>query len=358
MQAKLLWTLPWDADWATAACFLGERRVAAGNNLGEILLWDLPDNPGATAPLPTRRLDGHTNTVTRLLPTPDGKTLLSSSCDHGVRCWDVAAPAGADAKLVLNARTRDDLTRRRSSRIPPPLEVTVKTQQSSRALSGHKEWVSGLSLSADGKTLLSGDDGGQVVVWDLPAGKEVRRWKIKGWCQAVALSPDAKLALISERVHLVFDSGRHAGVKLWDATTGTLKFDLDTIFKGMYLSAAAFAPDGKVLAIGRGGEVDGLNGKVTLIDPTTGKKTRELTPGHEHGITDLAFTPDGKHLASSGRDTLIRLWEVSSGKLVAELGKSRGGQFKDWIHAIAFSPSGKLLVGADMVGAVHVWSVT
>src|SRR4051794_14493484 len=153
MDPKLLWSLPWDADWVTAVCFLGERRVAAGNNLGEILLWDLPDKAAAPAPLPSRRLDGHTNIVTRLLPTPDGKTLLSSSCDHTIRCWDAEVAGSGSVPLVLTARTREYLTRGRSSRVPAPVEATVKTQQGGRVLSGHKEWVSGMSLSRDGKTL-------------------------------------------------------------------------------------------------------------------------------------------------------------------------------------------------------------
>src|SRR5262245_12098965 len=103
MEPKLLWTMPWDADWVTAVCFLGERRVAAGNNLGEILVWDLPEKPSVPAPLPSRRLDGHTNTITRLL-TPDGKTLLSSSCDHAIRSWDVEGTSAGSATLILNAR--------------------------------------------------------------------------------------------------------------------------------------------------------------------------------------------------------------------------------------------------------------
>jgi WD40 repeat protein len=357
-MATLLWTLPWDADWVTAVCFLGERRLAAGNNLGQVLVWDLPDKPGDPAPLPARRLDGHTNTITRLLLMPDGRTLLSSSYDHSIRCWDVNGTGGDSVTVSLNARKREYLIRGRASKIPALVEATVKTQPSLRVLAGHREWVSGMSLTRDGKVLLSGDDGGHVLVWDREAGKELRRWKVRGWCYAVAVSPDGKQALISERLPLIFDSGRRDAVKLYDATTGKEQHDLGTTFKGMYLSAADFSPDGKVLAVGRGGEVDGLNGKVFLVDPATGKKTRDFGPGHEHGITDLAFHPDGKQVASSGRDTVVRIWDVSSGKQVQELGKPRGGQFKDWIHAVSFSPDGKRLAAADMAGFVHVWSLT
>ncbi len=356
MEPKLVWTLPWDVDWVTSVCIIG-KRLFAGNNLGQILAWELPDKSDAPAPLPLLRLDGHTNVITRLLAMPDGKTLLSSSYDHAIRAWDATAAGTSESKVVLNARTREDLIRRSSSKVPAPLDATVKTLSASRLFEGHREWVMAMSLTRDGKTLVSGDDGGQVIVWDREAAKEVRRWKIKGWAYAVAVSPDGKQALASERLPLVFDSGRHAGVKLWYATTGKLQFDLGDVFKGQHLSAAAYSLDGKVLALGRGGEVDGLNGKVSLIDPATGKKTHELMPGHEYGVTDLAFHPDGKHLASSGRDTVVRLWDVASGKLVKELGKPRGGQFKDWIHAVSFSSDGRWLAAADMAGAVQVWSL-
>jgi WD40 repeat protein len=359
-KAALVWTLPWDADWVTAVSFLGNtRKVAAGNNLGQILLWELPEKAGGPAPKPTRRLDGHSNVVSRLVSTSDGRWLISSSYDHTIRCWDMQAEAKETGSVVLNERARYEAANRRSGPKPPePVEVKVQTQQSARVLSGHGEWVTALALSRDEKLLLSGDDGGQVIVWDREAGKEVRRWKTpRGWVYALALSPDSKQSVVTERVPLIFDSGRHDGVKLWDATTGQVQRDLGTDFKGMHLAAAAYSLDGKLLALARGGETSGAEGKVYLVDPATGKKVRELLPGHLNGATDLAFHPDGKHLFSCGRDTLVRIWDTTSGKLVKELGKSRGGQSKDWIHALSFSADGRWLAAADMVGAVQVWSL-
>jgi WD40 repeat protein len=356
-KAALAWTLPWDADWVTAVSFVGSsRRLAAGNNLGQVLVWDLPEKPGGHPPSPVRRLEGHTNVVTRLLSTPDGR-LLSSSFDHSIRCWDLQAAAAGTEAVVLNARTIADASsesgRRAGKKIPPPVEAKVEVQKACRLLDGHREWVQGLSRSRDGSLLLSGDDAGEVVLWE--AGKELRRWKVKGWCYALALAPDGNQALVSERLPLVFDSGRHADVRLWDATAGKPQGELEADFKKIYISSAAYSPDGKVLALGRGGEADGASGKVFLIDPATGKKVRELAPGHEYGVTDLAFHPDGRHLASAGRDTVVRIWDTAGGKLVKELGKPRGGQFKDWIHAVSFSADGRWLAGADMAGGVQVW---
>src|SRR5438309_2168732 len=91
-RARLVWTLPWDADWVTAVRFLGPgRKLAAGNNLGDILLWDLPEKLEGEAPKPTRKLSGHTNCVSRLLSSRDGRWLLSASYDHTIRSWDMQA---------------------------------------------------------------------------------------------------------------------------------------------------------------------------------------------------------------------------------------------------------------------------
>jgi WD40 repeat protein len=355
-KAAVAWTMSWDADWVTAVTFLGPTRtVAAGNNLGEILLWELPDKVGMPTPSPLRRLDGHTNAITRLLSTPDGRHLISASNDHSIRVWDVKAATSGSATIQLNERTREDLKRRGASKMPAPISARVDLQKAERVLEGHREWILGLSLSADGKTLASGDDGGVVIVRDLAGGKEKRRWTVKGWVYALALSPDASRAFVSERVPLVFDSGRHAGAKVWDAVKGEVRLDLDKTYAKEYLSAAVFSPDGKTLALGRGGEID--MAKVTLIDPDSGKKLWETPKGHRYGVTDLAFHPYGKILASAGRDTMIRLWQASDGKLVKELGKPRGGQFQDWIHAISFSADGLWLAAADMVGQVQVWSL-
>jgi WD40 repeat protein len=354
-KPTLVWTLTWDADWVTAVAFLGSsRRVAAGNNLGGVLVWELPEKPGGDPPTPSLKLDGHTNCVSKLACTPDGKTLLSASYDHTVRLWDTAASAAGEEKLVLNAMAIADAERRKNNgaKVPPPRPATVGVVKASQVFDAHKEWVTALELSRDGKTVISGDDGGHVVVWDAASKQVAKRWQVKGWVAALALSPDQKQACVGERVPLVFDTGRHAGVKLWNVATGAAAFDLSAEFKGTHLGAAAYSPDGKVLVVGRGGESEGT---LTLVDPVAGKKGKALAPIHQYGVTDLAFHPDGKHFASAGRDTVVRVWEAATGKLVSELGKPRGGQFKDWVHAVSWSADGAWLAAADMAGAVQVW---
>ena len=355
-DAKKLWSLQWDVDWVTAVSFVGNNKIAAGNKLGDILVWDLPTSPGDKAPPPTRRLAGHTNEITRLLTTPDQKTLISASNDHTIKYWDMQSQSGQPGSVVLNARPIYEAEARKK-KAPAVMEAKVQVQKWGRELNGHKDWVLGLSMTPDGKTLLSGDDKGEVVVWDLPSGKEVRRWKLGGWAWGLGISPDGQSAIIAERVPLVFDAGARSGLKIWNVQTGTIKVDLGKEHKER-MSATAYSPDGKWLAICRGGEANGLSGKVTLLDPATGKKLRETSPGHLDGATDLAFHPDGKHLFSAGRDTLVKIWRMEDGKHMRDLGQGRGGQFKDWICAIAISPDGKRLAAADMAGQVQIYALT
>src|SRR5262249_51951258 len=154
-----------------AVAWLGPSRwVAAGNNRGDILLWELPDKAGA-AVLPVRRLDGHANAVSRLLATPDGKRLVSASYDHSVRVCDPHAAAAGTDTAALNATAGEEALKRRSAKVPEPITAKVETVKAERTFDGHEDWVQGLSLSADGTVLADGDDGGRVIVREL-AGKE------------------------------------------------------------------------------------------------------------------------------------------------------------------------------------------
>ncbi len=359
-KAALAWTIPWDADWVTAVALIGgPRRLAAGNRQGQIFLWDLPEKPEGPVPAPIRRLDGHTNAITALAATPDGRWLISTSYDHTARLWDLEAKPTGSEGVVLDPKAREAAAKKTGK----PADMTgvqVEIQQAAKVIDAHKEWVRGLSLSGDGKRMLTGDDRGVAILWDIPEAREVRRLQVKGWLQAVALTPNAQLAVTCEF------TPRYAqfpnAIQLWDLTTGELKLDLGKEFKRgsgsgvIGMTAAAFAPDGKGLALGQGGEVESGNAKVYLVDPANGKKLHELA-GHQYGVTSLVFHPDEKHLASCGRDTVVRIWQAADGKQIKELGKPRGGQFKDWLHALAISTDGRRLATADMAGQVQVWSL-
>ena len=346
-DAKVIFTLPWNSEVISAVAFIGNDRVAAGNKNGDILIWNLPAK-GSDKLEPVRRLVGHTGAINRLLVTPDGKTLISASNDRTLRYWDALSDAGEPGKVVLNDGTPLKGVVEKVDKLPnlpPAHEVKVVVQKPIKELTGHKEWIQALAVSSEGTRLVSGDDQGIIIVWDLPAGKELNRWQCKDWVRSLAISPDGKTVAVSQhrpgRDKIVVPPSFH----FWEIETGKMKVDLTKEITGG-MSAVAYSPDGKRLAMCRGNiEQEGPTGKVTLLDPSTGKKIREFTPGHSRGANDIAFHPDGKHLFSAGRDQLVKIWQLEDGKLVRDLGKFAERGY--WITSISISPDGRLLAAAD-----------
>ena len=278
--------------------------------------------------------------------------------------------------MVLDSDTRQREARRLGKKEPPPAPgITVETQKAAHVLEGHAEWVHALGVSGDGKRIISGDAAAQVIVWDLAGHKPVAKWSGHpwNWIVAASLSPDGQTALVSEYRYKRddFDIPTPA-LKVWDATSGKEKLDLLKVqfpkikptdrsygaaqvwrsFVANGLIATAFAPDGKLVAVVQGGETD--TGKVHLLDAASGKLLRTVS-GHLNGVTDVIFSPDSKYVISAGRDTCARVCQVADGKEVAVLGSPRGGQFKDWLSAVALSPDGRFLAATDIAGLVHVW---
>ena len=358
-DAKVVHTLPWNSEAITSVAFVGNDKVAAANKGGDILIWNLSVQDGET-PGPVRHLAGHRNEINRILVTPDGKTLISASSDHRVRYWDALSEDGESGTVNLSGFPRAAVIQLNAKppERPEPVEVKVVVQQATRELPGHKEWVHGLAQTPDGKTLVTGDDKGVVIVWDLPAGKEIRRWRTKYWARALGISPDGKTVAASEYNSLRSpekEKDSYRAFRLWNVETGEPKLDLSKDIKET-MAAVKYSADGKWLAVcaGHSGE-EKPKGKVMLLDPETGKMVRELAPPHLLGATDLAFHPDGQHLFSSGRDQLVKIWQLEDGNYVRDFGqaKERG----DWISALSISPDGRLLAAADMKGQIVVYSL-
>ena len=165
------------------------------------------------------------------------------------------------------------------------------------------------------------------------------------FARAVAFSPDGKLLATGAADHTV---------KLWDVAAGNLLrtlssdgYTLTNLFPSRSepykFWSVAFSPDGKLLATGSDDDM------VRVWDVVTGSLLRTLS-GHTSYVYSVSFSPDGKLLAS-GTGKTIRLWDVATGSLVRTL----TGDINS-VRSVAFSPDGKLLAeGGD--GKVKLWSV-
>lgn len=363
-EAKVIHAFQWNSDVVSAVAFIGNDKVAAANRRGDILIWNLSAS-GDKSPNPARRLVGHTGPINRLLVSPDGKTLISAGNDRTVKFWNALKSDGDPGTIVMNDGYVRAGVSEKVAKLPdppPPITVKVVEQKPIREFTGHKEWIWGLALSRDGKTLVSGDDAKLVILSDAQTNTEQRRWKVKQYIRSLDISPDGKLVVTAEEFPHLSEKEGDRGLRGWDAQTGAMKFDVSKGLSGG-VTTVRFSDDGKYLAFCVGSlDRDGPAGKVFLLNPTTGEKVRELTPSHLRGAADLAFHPDGKHLVTCGRDRAVKIWRLSDGAQVHEINlplhdKSKKGPFTPMLHAISISPDGKLLAVADSVGQVVVYAL-
>ncbi len=382
------------APVAAFAFSADSKRLASGATDGIIKVWD------AAAGQLDFSCKGHVQPVISLAWTPDGHSLVSGSVEGLVKVWDLAtvqgpptfkdydapvtrlaftsggaAMAGIDQKgtLLIRDVATGAIRNRQHLKVefgmascaalsPDGRTVAVGGFTESAALydatTGQRRvsltrtggMVRALAFAPDGKTLAAatgkGRQSGTIKLWDAVTGKERHTLAgYKGSVDALAWSADGK----------VLAGGAWDGtVKLWDPETGKeqLSFHagrggktLDwSLSGGGGVRAVAFSPDGRHLAVAAGP-------MITLHDPTTGKVQVTMN-GYAHEPDSLAFSRDGRRLASGGgegelgRGGGVKIWDTNTGLEVLSLGDP-----SDLVLAVAFSPDGGRLATSAVVGS-------
>jgi len=186
-----------------------------------------------------------------------------------------------------------------------------------------------VEFADDGKGLFVWRSG-YLGLWDLNSGKLVRELLDRG--QGVsAVSPDGKTIAFD-------DQGGFGEIALLDTATGKKRFELKG-HKSVNV-ALAFSPDGKQLASG------GFERTVRIWDLATGRQLHKLD--QTAMIVRLAFSPDGKYLAVRIRDGAVQLFDAAAGTKLASLTSPEGS-------SLSFAPDSERLALAGADGTVRVW---
>lgn len=200
-------------------------------------------------------------------------------------------------------------------------------------LGSHREIVNSIAFSPDGKYLVSGSDDTTMKVWDVPGRRHLSTLthatdRFRAQIKVVTFSPDGQ-KIVSAGLH----------VKMWDIHT--LR-EIMTIRHSNWIFAVAFSSDGKYLATGD------TSGQITVRNLQTQKNIAQFR-GDADFITALKFSPDDQILASSGYNGSVKLWKLPNWDLIGTLATA------GTVSGLSYSPDGSILAGTDYE-AVNLWS--
>lgn len=287
-------------------------------------------------PLSRRDLQGPT---LGLAFSPDNAQLVTSTDRGTTVVWEISVGEptrtfdGGGPMGMSNEGTRVAIGREDGS-------VTLLDLQTGRPrelIGGHSSPITSVAFGSDGASVVSTSDDGTAGVWDLmsekapwapPGGPDMAlRGHARGVSDA-AFAPDGRTLYTAGDDGLVieWDLGGHRRLgRRIDRGVGTPE----------YSQIFALSPRGDLLAVPR------ADGTIVLTDLSTTEAIVELHPVEEGPVYGLAFSPDGRTIASTGDSSIVHLWDVETGSAIGELRLRPRPEGGGWWTT--FSPDGTML---------------
>ena len=201
---------------------------------------------------------------------------------------------------------------------------------------GHREQVSKVAFSPDGKLVLTSDGLGTGFVWHSDGTVVLDRSTNVITTTPVVMSPSGKYALRAdhskEGVAYILDTDSRkpiAEIKEWFPQT---------------VDKSVFSADEQVLV-----SQNPQRNTISIVDVKTGKVKHHLGDGTFPSVQSYALSPDGKRIATARNDSYAQLWDVATGKTLADL------RHLGEVNSVAFSPDSKFVVTTSKDGTASIW---